>query len=269
LYLFYYVYLVSGPVGPLSPTQKCPNNLATTCKLQCANDNYALDDKGCPKCACASDQSINPIGQPPKDCPLLKCVANCGDAGYKFDENGCQTCTCAPRKTPVVECPGVKCRMYCVNGFRRDENGCEICKCNSSPQPCPKLNCENTCSNGYRKDYSGKKIKKKNNILLLKLKYFKGCSTCSCKDEEPKQTIDDGCSPMKCDLTCSYGYERDPSGCQLCSCNGCPLRSCRMFCMYGFKKNSDGCDLCECNWEPVSENIPCSEVKKKKRKLNI
>jgi hypothetical protein len=36
--------------------------------------------------------------------------------------------------------------------------------------------------------------------------------------------------------------------------------------MYGFKKNTDGCDLCECNWEPVSENIPCSEVKRKRGK---
>ncbi len=89
-----------------------------------------------------------------------------------------------------------------------------------------------------------------------------GCPTCSCKDNEPKKEIDDGCSPMtNCDLDCKYGYERDPSGCQLCSCNRCSLQTCRMFCMYGFKKNSDGCDVCECDWSPVSENIQCSEVK--------
>jgi hypothetical protein len=36
--------------------------------------------------------------------------------------------------------------------------------------------------------------------------------------------------------------------------------------MYGFKKNSDGCDVCECDWTPVSENIPCSEVKRTRKK---
>ncbi len=66
---------------------------------------------------------------------------------------------------------------------------------------------------------------------------------------------------MQCALNCQYGFERDPSGCELCSCNLCPAYTCRMFCMYGFKKNSDGCDVCECDWTPVSEKIQCSEVK--------
>lgn len=74
---------------------------------------------------------------------------------------------------------------------------------------------------------------------------------------------------MKCDLDCPYGFEVDPSGCQLCSCAPCPLRTCRMFCMYGFKKNNDGCDMCECDWTPVAEKIPCSEVKKLKVQLRI
>lgn len=96
-----------------------------------------------------------------------------------------------------------------------------------------------------------------------------GCQTCQCEDvvipDQPEVTVD-GCSPMKCSLDCKYGFERDLSGCPLCSCNVCPLQQCRMFCMYGFKKNSDGCDLCECNWAPVSENIPCSDVRKKNEK---
>jgi hypothetical protein len=157
--LFYYVYLVPESVGSPSSPGKCPNKLATTCNLQCVNDNYALDDQGCPICACASDQSIKRIGKPLTGCPLLKCRTDCGDAGYKSNENGCQTCECASTKPSVVECSNVRCRMYCVHGFRRDENGCEICKCNDSPQPCPELNCANTCSNGYRQDYSGKIIK--------------------------------------------------------------------------------------------------------------
>jgi len=74
---------------------------------------------------------------------------------------------------------------------------------------------------------------------------------------------------MKCSLYCPYGFERDLSDCPLCSCNRCPLQTCRMFCMYGFKKNSDGCNQCECDWTPVSEKISCSEVKRKKKKLNI
>jgi len=128
LYLFFlYLFLVSEPIGPPSPTEKCPDNLATICNLQCANDNYALDNKGCPICACASDQSIKRIGRP-------------------------------PTKSTGVECSPVKCRMFCAYGFNRDENGCEICKCNDSPQPCPQLNCANTCLNGYRKDSSGKMI---------------------------------------------------------------------------------------------------------------
>jgi len=231
--------IVAEPVGPPSATKKCPNNLATTCNLQCVDGNYALDEEGCPTCVCAADQSVKRIGRPPKSCPLVKCRVNCGDAGYKIDENGCQTCECLP-KSAVVECPPAMCRMYCVHGFRRDENGCEICQCNDSPQPCPALSCPKICSKGYRKDYSG-------------------CQTCSCKDEEPKQIISTGCSPMKCNLDCPYGFERDPSGCELCSCNRCSLFSCRMFCMYGFKKNSDGCDVCECDWAPISEKIQCSE----------
>ena len=92
-----------------------------------------------------------------------------------------------------------------------------------------------------------------------------GCQTCEC--EEEIRTDNDGepkfgdCSPMKCSLDCKYGFQRDLSGCPLCSCNVCPLQTCRMFCMYGFKKNSDGCDLCECDWAPVAENIPCSDVR--------
>ena len=79
-----------------------------------------------------------------------------------------------------------------------------------------------------------------------------GCPTCICKD--------DHCSPMTCDLSCKYGFQRDVVGCPLCACNRCPLQMCRMFCMFGFKKNSDGCDVCECEWAPVSEKIPCSGV---------
>ena len=129
--------------------------MAATCDLQCVNNNYAVDDKGCPICACASDQATKPIGRPPKHCRLLKCRPNCGEAGYKSDINGCRTCECAS-KPSSKECPRAMCRMFCAHGFRRDENGCETCSCNDSPQPCPKLNCENICLNGYRKDYSGK-----------------------------------------------------------------------------------------------------------------
>ena len=74
---------------------------------------------------------------------------------------------------------------------------------------------------------------------------------------------------MKCNLNCKYGFERDPSGCQLCSCNQCPLQTCRMFCMYGFKKNNDGCDVCECDWAPIAEKISCSEVKINNKKMNM
>jgi hypothetical protein len=223
--------IVSEPVGPPSAKEKCPNGLATACNLQCKDDNYALDAKGCPKCACASEKL------PSKTCPLYKCRDDCGKAGYKIDKNGCRTCECAKLNT---ECSGPMCRMYCVHGFRRDEKGCEICQCNDSPQPCPQLNCANACLNGYEKDYSG-------------------CSTCQCKVEETDLIKPDNCSPMKCNLNCPYGFETDPSGCSLCSCNRCPLRTCRIFCTYGFKKNSDGCDICECDLTPIAENIACSE----------
>ncbi len=171
LYSFYYIYLVPESVGPPAPTEKCPLNLGTTCNLQCENNNYELDEKGCAKCACASEQSIKRIGRPPNDCPLLKCQANCGSAGYKTDENGCGTCECAA-KSSAVECSRVMCRMFCVHGFRRDGNGCEVCKCNDSPQPCPELNCGNTCLNGYRKDYSGNLRQKKRFYSLQKKSFF-------------------------------------------------------------------------------------------------
>lgn len=207
---------------------KCPQDFDTTCSLQCANNQYAVDKVGCPICACASQSSAN-------ICPLLKCQNNCGELGYKSNSNGCRTCECAS-KSSKVECSRVMCRMFCAHGFRRDENGCEICSCNSSPQPCPKLTCNNICLNGYRKDYSG-------------------CQTCNCNDE----IVHDLCPAMKCDLDCKYGFERDASGCSLCSCNKCPIHTCRQFCMYGFQKNSDGCDVCECDWSPIAEKISCSE----------
>ena len=220
-----------------------------------------LDENGCPTCACAPDQSIEGIGRPPSNCPLLKCRANCGSAGYQVNENGCRTCQCAPKSSKAA-CSQVMCRMFCAHGFRRDENGCEICKCNDSPQSCPELNCANACLNGYRKDYSGKmtEAREKEKNFLRRKSSFQGCPTCSCNDEEMKDTIDTGCAPMKCDLDCPYGFERDLSGCEICSCSRCPLYNCRMFCMYGFKKNSDGCDVCECDWTPVAEKIQCSEV---------
>ncbi|CAF1422311.1 unnamed protein product [Adineta steineri] len=253
--------------GPPAPTQECPNNLATTCTLRCTNGNYLLDTKGCPTCACASDTAIKPNDQSANNCPLRKCKASCADNSYKVDDKGCRTCECTAK--PRVECSGVMCRMFCVNGFRRDENGCEVCQCNDDPQPCPKLNCQKTCSNGYRKDYSGCQTCQcqcpsltctnscTNGIELDE----NNCPTCKCKDDDIKNIIDkDNCLPMtKCDAVCKYGYERDLSGCELCSCNNCPLHTCRMFCMYGFKKNSDGCDVCECDWTPVSENLQCSE----------
>lgn len=137
-------------------TEKCSNNIASTCNLQCVNNNYALDETGCPICACASDQSIKRIGKPPIGCPLRKCRANCGQTGYKLDENGCQTCECISKQENPNECSDLMCRMFCTYGYHRDENGCEICQCNDSPQPCPQLNCAKTCSNGYKTDYSGK-----------------------------------------------------------------------------------------------------------------
>lgn len=170
LYLFYYIYLVAEPIGPPPPTEKCPNNLATTCNLQCVNSNYALDETGCPICACASNQSIQRIGKPPNKCPLMKCRDNCGDAGYKSDKNGCRTCECAS-KTSTIECSDLMCRMHCGFGFSRDENGCEICRCNDSPQPCPQLNCVKTCLNGYKTDYSGK-ITKKSCVFKIKFPFF-------------------------------------------------------------------------------------------------
>ncbi len=154
---------MSEPVGLPLPTEKCPTDLASTCNLQCTDGNYALDDKGCPTCACASDQSKKPSGRPLNGCPLLKCRANCGAAGYKTDDNGCGTCECISKSS--VECPRAMCRMFCLHGFSRDENGCELCRCNDSPQPCPDFKCTNTCPNGYRKDYSGKAIAKKNIVF--------------------------------------------------------------------------------------------------------
>lgn len=130
-----------------------------------------LDENGCPTCACASDQSIKPIGRSPNDCPLMKCRANCGSAGYKINEKGCRTCECAS-KSSKVECSQTMCRMFCDHGFRRDENGCEICKCNESPQSCPELNCGNACLTGYRKDYSGKMTEaRKKNISKKKIHF--------------------------------------------------------------------------------------------------
>lgn len=122
----------------------CAHDFLQTCKLQCPNGNYVLDNKGCPTCACESR------------CAQVKCRANCGDAGYVLDQNGCQTCACV--KKDKVQCSKVMCRMFCQHGFKRDANGCEYCSCNESPQPCPKLSCEESCPNGYRKDYSGESV---------------------------------------------------------------------------------------------------------------
>ena len=148
--------LVHETIQPSASVDKCSQDFAATCSLQCANNKYAIDEDGCPICACASQSSR-------RTCPLMKCRDNCGELGYKTDSKGCRTCECAS-KSPKVECSRVMCRMFCVHGFRRDENGCEICACNSSPQPCPSLTCDNICLNGYQKDYSGK-----NNIII----YFK------------------------------------------------------------------------------------------------
>lgn len=137
-----YIYLV--------PTfnANCPSDFATTCKLQCPDGNYIINEKGCPTCACVSTEQRQVV-----PCPQVKCRANCGDAGYKLDDNGCQTCKCVSKES--VQCSRVMCRMFCQYGFKRDENGCEYCACNESPQQCPQLNCQRTCANGYRKDYSG------------------------------------------------------------------------------------------------------------------
>ncbi len=141
--LFLYIYLV-----PTIETG-CPNDFASICNLQCPDGNYLVDEKGCPTCACASNEERQVVS-----CPEIKCRANCGDAGYQLDENGCQTCKCVSKESVV--CSRVMCRMFCQNGFKRDDNGCEFCACNESPQQCPQLNCERTCTNGYRKDYSGR-----------------------------------------------------------------------------------------------------------------
>ncbi|CAF2080570.1 unnamed protein product [Rotaria magnacalcarata] len=209
----------------------CQSDLETNCDLQCSSGNYLLDARGCPTCACASNE-----GRQLTSCPEIKCRANCGDSGYQLDENGCQTCKCAKKEN--VQCSGVMCRMFCQNGFKRDENGCQYCACNESPQACPLLECSRVCKNGFRKDYSG-------------------CQTCDCNYEQEKPK--DNCAPVECDLQCKYGFQRDQSACKMCACNRCPTRTCRMFCMYGFRRNEDGCDICECDWTPVSEKIQCSE----------
>ena len=259
--VFFSILAANSNVEPIE-SPRCPDNLLDGCTIQCKDNNYALDYAGCPVCACVPSNAPSRF-----ECPMFKCRANCGIAGYQIDENGCQTCNCATAeivKPTKVECSRVMCRMFCVHGFRRDENGCEICRCNDSPQPCPDLNCESSCPNGYRKDYSGKPLNKWSFIDIwydLALMSFLGCQTCTCEEGKGSQNIvQDGCAPMTCALECKYGYERDPSGCSLCSCNRCPVQMCRMFCMYGFKKNSDGCDVCECNWSPVAEKIACSEV---------
>ncbi|CAM4783237.1 unnamed protein product [Rotaria magnacalcarata] len=226
------VYSDPEPVAdvPIDNTD-CQSDLETNCDLQCSSGNYLLDARGCPTCACASNE-----GRQLTSCPEIKCRANCGDSGYQLDENGCQTCKCAKKEN--VQCSGVMCRMFCQNGFKRDENGCQYCACNESPQACPLLECSRVCKNGFRKDYSG-------------------CQTCDCNYEQEKPK--DNCAPVECDLQCKYGFQRDQSACKMCACNRCPTRTCRMFCMYGFRRNEDGCDICECDWTPVSEKIQCSE----------
>ena len=133
----------------LKSNSKCPINFHRTCMLECANGNYVLDARGCPTCACSSNDK-----QRTTSCPDKKCRSECGDGGYLLDENGCQTCKCAVKEN--VQCSRVMCRMFCEYGFKRDENGCEYCSCNESPQECPKLKCLGNCKNGYRKDYSGR-----------------------------------------------------------------------------------------------------------------
>ena len=143
--------------------ERCADDFAFTCKLQCSNGNYVLDVSGCPTCVCASGSDAIPAIHPPEnECSIIKCRANCGEEGYQRDAHGCQTCTCASTgkaeivPKPHVECSRFMCRMACAHGYRRDEHGCEICACNDTPQPCPQVTCDNACSSGYEKDYSGR-----------------------------------------------------------------------------------------------------------------
>ncbi|UJR09837.1 hypothetical protein I4U23_014062 [Adineta vaga] len=244
----------------LPSNNQCPNDFAKSCNIQCTNGNYLLDDKGCPMCACMPTEE-----KPAVTCQEIKCRANCGSDGYQLDENGCRTCKCVSKAK--VQCSGVMCRMFCVNGFKRDENGCPYCACNEKPQECPSLTCERSCTHGYRLDY--------NNcptcdcqcpalicpaVVQTCTNYRKdadGCPTCFCDDQQDKNI--DKCPVLDCNLNCQYGLQRDEAGCQLCSCNRCPLQQCRMFCMYGFRRSDDGCEICECDWTPVADRIQCSE----------
>jgi hypothetical protein len=235
----------------------CRPDFADTCKLQCPNGKYVLDEDECPTCVCATN------------CPEMKCRANCGEAGYELDENGCQMCKCKDKAN--VQCPRFMCRMFCMTGFKRDENGCEYCACNESPQPCPQLNCAQSCSIGYRKDYSGCNTcececppllcpPSQTNCNKGLKKDAEGCPTCECEDEDDSGKVDNMCPTFTCDLACKHGYQTDEAGCKLCACNRCPLTMCRMYCMYGFRKSEeDGCEVCECDWTPVAEKIQCDE----------
>ncbi|XP_071943696.1 uncharacterized protein [Antedon mediterranea] len=71
------------------------------------------------------------------------------------------------------------------------------------------------------------------------------------------------CPVYMCDKNCSFGYQVDELGCELCECNPevtCPPIKCRIHCEYGYQKGHDGCDRCICIIPTGIENTTSVQI---------
>ena len=172
--------------GPICPDLAC----AEFCEF-----GNLIGEDGCPTCGC----------NPPPICPDYDC-ASC-EFGNVIDERGCATCECLP-----PPCPEVLCGLFCEFGYATDPRGCSTCECNP-PTPTDVCATDAECTAEQYCDFSMPTCTAPLCIPGEPCPPARCYGTC-----ETRST----CLPVTCDLFCEFGFARDATGCETCSCNPPP-----------------------------------------------
>jgi|GEM_PF-2210609 len=214
----------AASLGKADAPGTCKDSCGGKGKGQCWCDDLCANYGDC--CADKADQC-----EEPSACGDVMCALYC-EHGFKTDANGCDICACNDAPTPADSCEG-NCGSKAPSGCWCDEECAkygDCCSdkkdaCDAPPEPEPCF--VGGCSGQLCTDQPG--AISTCEFLPHYACYKQEFAACERQDDgtcgwtmndEMQQCLDGGntCKPVLCEIACTYGWQQDENGCDICAC---------------------------------------------------
>lgn len=209
----------SSDLSVKSKPGRCPVLPLFLSRILCiASDDECTCDADCDNnLKCCSNGCIRTCQKPVVTCPVRLCKKSC-PFGYVYDDNECQLCECYD---PCAEhdCPpGQVCKASLVQCFRHPciPPSMGHCVPTTKPGQCPAA--PDNLTGVVCKPHNECEIDADCDSNL------KCCSNgCRLTCQKPVE-----CPPVRCEISCQYGFAWDENNCPVCKCyhNPCAATLC-------------------------------------------